>query len=91
MWGVQLGVPGILLFCALLIAVWRDSLAMETNHARATQSALLALAIACAFNASIYDALIGDFFCVLVGLLLASGAVHGANHQSNITPRLHTA
>lgn len=73
-WGVQLGIPGMMLFCALLLAVLRDSLKMEQAQARALQSALMALAIACAFNASVYDALIGDFFCVLLGLLLASGS-----------------
>ena len=71
LWGVQLGIPGMALFCALLLAGLRDSLKMEQAHARALQSTVLALAIACAFNASIYDALIGDFFCVLLGLLLA--------------------
>ena len=73
LWGVQLGIPGLLLFCALLLAVRRDSLRMEQPYARATQSVVLALAVASAFNASIYDALIGDFFCVLTGLMLATG------------------
>lgn len=73
LWGVQLGVPGILLLFALMAAVLRDSLRMEKNCARATQSALVALAVACLFNASLYDAQIGDFFCVLLGVLLALG------------------
>ena len=38
-----------------------------------TASALLALAVACLFNSTLYDGLIGDFFCVLIGLLLALG------------------
>lgn len=75
LWGVQLGIPGLLLFCALLLAVRRDSLRMGQPYARATQSVVLALAVASAFNASIYDALIGDFFCVLTGLMLAAGWV----------------
>lgn len=73
LWGVQLGIPGILLFMALLMTMWRDSLRMQTPCARATQSTILALAIACLFNSSVYDALIGDFFCILIGLLLALG------------------
>jgi O-antigen ligase len=72
-WGVQLGVPGLLLFAALLLSVLRDTMKMETPYARAAQSALLSLAICCLFNASLYDGLIGDFFCVLIGLLLALG------------------
>ena len=73
LWGVQLGIPGILLFLALMLSVLRDSLKMEQSCARATQSTLAALAVTCLFNASIYDAQIGDFFCVLLGLLLALG------------------
>ena len=73
LWGVQLGIAGILLLLMLLAAVFRDTLKMGENHARATQSTLLALGIACLFNSSIYDALIGDFFCILLGLLLALG------------------
>lgn len=73
LWGVQLGIPGILLLCTLMISILKDTIKMETPYARATQSALLGLAITCLFNASLYDALIGDFFCVLIGLLLALG------------------
>jgi O-antigen ligase len=73
LWGVQLGIPGILLLCALMFSLLKDTMKMETPHARAAQSVLLGLAIACLFNATLYDALIGDFFCVLLGLLLALG------------------
>ena len=73
LWGVQLGIPGILLLLALMASVLRDSLKMDPPCARATQSTLVALAIVCLFNASIYDAQIGDFFCVSLGLLLALG------------------
>ncbi len=79
LWGVQLGIPGIALLCALLLASLRDSFKMEAAHARSLQSAVMALVIACAINASIYDALIGDFFCVLLGLLLALGSTPIAN------------
>lgn len=72
-WGVQLGIPGLLLFAAFLLSVLRDTMKMEAPYARAAQSALLALAVCCLFNASLYDGLIGDFFCVLIGLLLALG------------------
>ena len=83
LWGVQLGIPGIALLCALLLSGLRDSLKMEAAHARALQSAVMALAIACAINASIYDALIGDFFCVLLGLLLALGSTRVAGPRLN--------
>lgn len=71
LWGVELGVPGIALLCVVLLALYRDSLNLEQPARRAMQSVLLALALACLFNSSLYDALIGDFFCVALGLLLA--------------------
>jgi O-antigen ligase len=73
LWGVQLGIPGILILCALMLSVLRDTLGMEKPYAQAAQSALLALATVCLFNSSLYDAQIGDFFCVVTGLLLALG------------------
>jgi O-antigen ligase len=72
-WGVQLGLPGVVLLLALFGSVFRDTLGMEPAVARAAQSALAAWMVACLFNSSIYDALIGDFFCVTLGLLLALG------------------
>lgn len=71
LWGVQLGVFGILLFVVFLLSVYRDTLQGDTASARAAQSVLAALAITCLFNSAVYDALIGDFFCVALGLTLA--------------------
>ncbi|MFS2034153.1 O-antigen ligase family protein [Polaromonas sp. CT11-55] len=73
LWGVQLGIPGLLLIAGFMLSVLRDTLKMETPYARAAQSAMLALAVACLFNSTLYDGLIGDFFCVVIGLLLALG------------------
>ena len=72
-WGVQLGLPGILLLLGLMGCIYRDTLRMTTPMSRATLSLLAAFAIACLFNSSLYDAYIGDFFCVAFGLLLALG------------------
>ncbi|WP_255368907.1 O-antigen ligase [Polaromonas sp. OV174] len=80
MWGVQLGLPGLVMICALMLAILRDTLKMEQPYARAAQSVLLALAVACLFNTSLYDALIGDFFCILIGLLLALGLRTAPDH-----------
>lgn len=85
--GVQLGIPGILLFFGLLQAVLRDSAQLPQPYLRATQSTLLAMAIACLLNSSVYDALIGDFFCILIGLLLAAGlASNSARALTNARP-----
>jgi O-antigen ligase len=82
LWGVHLGVPGLLLITALMLAILRDTMRMGKPYARAAQSALLAMAVACLFNASIYDALIGDFFCILIGLLLALGITDKSNQEA---------
>lgn len=71
LWGVQLGIPGMLLLVALLLAVFKDTLGADQASTRAAQSVLAALTVACFFNSPIYDALIGDFFCVALGLMLA--------------------
>ena len=70
LWGVELGILGLALFCAVLLALYKDSLRLEPPARRALQSTLTALALSCLFNCSLYDALIGDFFCVALALLL---------------------
>jgi hypothetical protein len=50
-----------------------DFLKVDSPVARAGQSVLAALAVSCLFNSSIYDDLIGDFFCLSLGVLLAYG------------------
>ena len=73
LWGVQLGVGGIALLLAFLSAAVLDFLRFDIPVARAGQSVVLALAVSCLFNASIFDAYIGDFFCLAIGVLLAYG------------------
>ena len=85
-WGVQLGISGVLLLVALMASILRDTLAMDKVAARAAQSCLAALAMACMFNSSIYDALIGDFFCISIALLLAMGRFTPIQAK---TPSLH--
>jgi O-antigen ligase len=73
LWGVELGVPGIALLLAIMLAVYRDSLRLQQPERRALQSVLLSLILACLFNCSLHDALIGDFFCVALALMLTLG------------------
>lgn len=73
LWGVQLGSIGLILIGGLFFSILLDSRKMEKHYSNALQSTLIALAISCLFNSSIYDALIGDFFCVTIGMLLALG------------------
>ncbi|MES2383674.1 MAG: O-antigen ligase family protein [Pseudomonadota bacterium] len=73
LWGVEAGVIGMALLLNFFVAVYRDTLAMTAPVARATRSVLAALALACLVNSSLFDATIGNFFCVALGLLLALG------------------
>lgn len=73
LWGVELGVGGTLLFILLLAALMRDAMRFPSPIQRATLSVVAVMVVACLFNSSLYDALIGDFFCVSLGLLLALG------------------
>lgn len=73
LWGVQLGVGGIALFLAFIAALVRDSRGFAIPVRRATQSVVAVMAVACLFNSSLFDALIGEYFCIVLGLLLALG------------------
>jgi len=73
LWGVELGVGGSLLLLAALACMARDALRFPTNVQRATLAVLAATAVACLFNSALYDDLMGDFFCVALGVLMALG------------------
>lgn len=72
-WGVQLGVGGIFMLLAFIGAAALDFLRMEHAVARAGLSVLAGLIVSCLGNSSLYDAYIGDFFCLSLGVLLAYG------------------
>lgn len=73
LWGVELGLAGTLLLLVLLTSLIRDALQFQAPIMRATVSVSAVMAVGCLFNASLYDALIGDYFCITLGLLLALG------------------
>lgn len=75
LWAVQLGVGGLALFLGLLAAVARDASRFPLATRHATWAVLAIFAAACMFNSTLYDAFIGDYFSVLLGLLLAAGAL----------------
>jgi len=73
LWGVELGVGGVLLVLSLMYCLVRDARQFKSFIARATLSVVVAMAVACLFNSALYDGLIGDFFSIALGLLLALG------------------
>ncbi len=82
LWGVQLGMVGVFLFFWLLISIFRDTRTIDETSARAVRSVLAGFAVSCLFNSTLYDAQIGDFFCVALGLLMALGIAERKN-QAN--------
>jgi O-antigen ligase len=82
LWGVELGVLGSLLLIALLLAMVLDARNYPIGIRRATHSAIAVMAIACLFNSSLYDALIGDYLCTTIGLLMAWGAQRTTDRTS---------
>lgn len=92
LWGVELGILGIALILGFMASIYRDAIGMPVPYRRTLLSVLLGLALACLFNCSLYDALIGDFFCLTLGLLLALGLRPDTNtsddeHQATTTPQ----
>jgi len=73
MWGVQLGLVGIALLLAFFVQLARDAKRLDAVTRQAAYSMAAMLAVVCLFNSTIFDALIGDYFCVMIGLLLALG------------------
>lgn len=73
LWGVELGFVGTLLLLSFMVSVVRDALRFKTSISRAIISVVAAMAVSCMFNSTLYDALIGDYFCIALGLLIALG------------------
>ena len=73
MWGVQLGLGGIALLLAFQLALLRDARRFRPDIRHATWSMVAIFAIVCLFNSTLFDALIGDYFCFMFALLLSLG------------------
>ena len=73
LWTVELGAVGALLFLGLLYALFLDTKAFDPPTRRASRSLAVMLLITCMFNSPLYDDLMGDYFCVALGVLLALG------------------
>jgi O-antigen ligase len=73
LWGVELGIFGILLLVLLMACVIWDSRHFSQSYQRACLSILATVSVASLFNSIIFDDLIGDYLCISLGLLLAAG------------------
>jgi O-antigen ligase len=81
LWGVELGLFGIILTCAFFIAVFLDAKKFPPDVKWATWSVGLSLLLASLFNSPLYDDLLGDYFCVALGLILIYGRLCAAEQQ----------
>ncbi len=86
LWGVELGIGGMAILLAVIISILRDVRRFEPPVGRSAQSALAAMAVACLFNSALYDGLIGDFFVVTLGILMAFGIRERAQHRERANP-----
>ena len=75
LWGVELGIVGVFLACGLFVAIYIDAQRFPSDLKWATWSVGLSLLVASFFNSPLYDDLLGDYFCVALGLVLAYGRV----------------
>ena len=73
LWGVQLGLGGIALLLAFELMLLRDAAPFRADVRHATWSLVAIFAVVCLFNSALFDALIGDYFCFLFGVLLVLG------------------
>lgn len=85
LWAVELGVGGALLLLGLFLCILRDALRFTPVVQRALIGVVAATAVACLFNSALYDDLMGDYFCVSLGLLMAWG-VRSMAPPANRTP-----
>jgi O-antigen ligase len=77
LWAVEGGLLGLVLLCAMLVALWRYGRGLAANDGHSLQAVVLALVISGLFNSMIYGIGMGDFFCIGLGILVALGRDSG--------------
>ncbi len=85
LWTVELGAAGALLFVGLLCAIFMDTKAFDPPTKSAARSLVVMLFITCMFNSPLYDDLMGDYFCVALGILMALG-LRDNRDRTNLQP-----
>ncbi len=73
LWAVEFGVVGTVFLTLLLLAVCWDIRNASPAIFRSTVAVVMLLALTSLFNSALYDDLLGDYFCVTLGLLLSYG------------------
>jgi O-antigen ligase len=73
LWAVEGGLTGLALLLGLFVSLYMRSRSLAASDARSLQSALAALAVAGLTTSTIYGIGMGDYFCMLIGILLCTG------------------
>jgi O-antigen ligase len=71
LWAVEGGLLGLGLVIAVLISIFLYSSQLQTQDSHTLQAVLIALIISSFFNSMIFGIGMGDFFCVVIGILLS--------------------
>ena len=71
LWAVEGGLVGLLLQCAVLAALLYQSKELDQRNAYALQAVVLGLMISGMFNSMLIGIGIGDYFCILIGILVS--------------------
>jgi O-antigen ligase len=83
LWAAQLGLGGLVLLVALFVVMARDARRFAIGPRHAAQAFVAILAVVCLFNSTLFDALIGDYFCLMIGVLFALG-VHSPPQEAEV-------
>jgi O-antigen ligase len=85
LWTAEGGLLGLTLLLGLFTSIFMRSRSLATSDARSLQSALTALLIAGLTTSTIYGIGMGDYFCMLIGILLCTG------HDTSTPPASNSA
>jgi O-antigen ligase len=85
LWAVEGGLIGLTLLLGVFVSIYLWSKTLASSDARSLQSALAALVVAGLTTSTIYGIGMGDYFCMLIGILLCNGRDTAAPSASKST------
>lgn len=71
LWAVEGGLTGLVIHCTILALLLLHSRKLQKQDARNLQTVLLGLVISGMFNSMLIGIGMGDYFCILIGILVA--------------------
>jgi O-antigen ligase len=83
LWAVEGGLIGLSLLLGVIVSIYLWSRKLGPSDARSLQTALAALVVAGLTTSTIYGIGMGDYFCMLIGILLCTGRDTAVPSASN--------